>query len=58
MLLALQTSTIVFFGVSIISITSVSTGGAFSITFSSVGLWSILVALNSPCRHLLLLSFR
>ena len=54
MLLALQTSTIVFFGVSAISITSVSTGGAFSITFSSVALWSILVALDSPCQHLLL----
>ena len=57
MLLALQTSSIVFFGVSIISITSVSTGGAFSITFSSVALWSILVALDSPCQHLLYPSF-
>ena len=54
MLWALQTSTLVFFGVSAISIASITTGGAFSITFSSVGLWSILVALNSPCQHLLL----
>ena len=53
MLWALQTSTIVFFGVSAISITSITTGGAFSIAFSSVGLWSILVALDSPCQHLL-----
>ena len=53
MLLALQTSTIVFFGVSAISIASITTGGAFSITFSLVGLWSILEALNSPCQHLL-----
>ena len=53
MLLALQTSTIVFLGVSAISIASITTGGAFSITFSSVGLWSILVALDSPCQHLL-----
>ena len=54
MLWALQTSTLVFFGVSDISITSITTGGAFSIAFSSVGLWSILVALDSPCQHLLL----
>ena len=54
MLLVLQHSTIVFFGVSAISITAITTGGAFSITFSSVGLWSILVALDSPCQHLLL----
>ena len=54
MLLVLQRSTIVFIGVSAISIASITTGGAFSITFSSVGLWSILVALNSPCQHLLL----
>ena len=53
MLLALQTSTIVFLGVSAISIASITTGGAFSITFSLVGLWSILEALNSPCQHLL-----
>ena len=57
MLLVLQHSTIVFFGVSAISITSITTGGAFSIAFSSVGLWSILVALDSPCQHLLLPSF-
>ena len=54
MLLVLQRSTIVFLGVSAISNASITTGGAFSITFSSVGLWSILVALNSPCQHLLL----
>ena len=53
MLLVLQRSTIVFLGVSAISNASITTGGAFSIAFSSVSLWSILVELDSPCQHLL-----